>query len=373
MARLITAQGTKVEAATEAVATVRETPVEVDERGFMTDPTHWTPGAALFLARRQGIRGWPRELSSNHWRLIDFMRNYYQGTGNVPSLWYTCRALGLTKKHFSRLFPGGMMSVRRMSGLPGPRKAASKRERWLVTRNWWAILTNAATPSGNTHRSHSAAVGRKILREKDTEMIETVAPVLRSTLESYPREATSVDSRTVTLRLMEKSDRDRIVDLARSLPPDDLLFLRRDITDPEVVDEWVREIERGRTVTVLAEKDDELLAYGSLLLHETFWGRHMGEIRVLVRPDYRGVGLGLQLASDVFAIAKEARIEQLMARMTTKQERTRARLERLGFKADAVLRGFALDREGNRRDLLVMSAGVGRLMDTVQDGLWRRP
>jgi L-amino acid N-acyltransferase YncA len=200
-------------------------------------------------------------------------------------------------------------------------------------------------------------------------MTEASTPIL----ESYPREVKVGDNRTVALRLMEKSDRDRIVDFARALPPDDLLFLRRDITDPEVVDEWVQDIERGRTVTVLAEKDDELLAYGSLLLHETFWGRHMGEIRVLVRSDYRGLGLGLQLTSDVFAIAKDAGIEQMIARMTTEQERTRAILERLGFKQEAVLRGFVRDREGNRRDLLVMSAGVGRLMDTKQMGLWGRP
>jgi L-amino acid N-acyltransferase YncA len=200
-------------------------------------------------------------------------------------------------------------------------------------------------------------------------MTEASAPIL----ESYPREVKVGDNRTVALRLMEKSDRDRIVDFARALPPDDLLFLRRDITDPEVVDEWVQDIERGRTVTVLAEKDDELLAYGSLLLHETFWGRHMGEIRVLVRSDYRRLGLGLQLTSDVFAIAKDAGIEQMIARMTTEQERTRAILERLGFKQEAVLRGFVRDREGKRRDLLVMSAGVGRLMDTKQMGLWGRP
>lgn len=141
MARPTTVQGTKAEAATEARATVRESQVEVDVRGFMTDPSKWTPGAALFLGRRQGLRDWPRELGSDHWRVIDFMRTYHQTTGNAPSLRYTCRALGLTKKQFSRLFPGGLMTVRRISGLPGPRKAANKRER-LLTRDWWTILTS---------------------------------------------------------------------------------------------------------------------------------------------------------------------------------------------------------------------------------------
>jgi RimJ/RimL family protein N-acetyltransferase len=191
-------------------------------------------------------------------------------------------------------------------------------------------------------------------------------------LESYPREMTLGDGRTVVLRLMQRRDRDHIVDFARSLPPDSLLFLRKDITDPEVVDEWVRDIERGRAVTVLAETDSELLAYCSLWLDETFWGRHMAEIRVLVCPEYRGQGIALQLATDIFAIAKALGIEKIIARMTPEQERTRARLERLGFKKEALLQGFVLDRDGKARDLLVMSAGVGHLTDAEEIGMWRR-
>jgi TusE/DsrC/DsvC family sulfur relay protein len=140
MARPTTIQGKKVQAATTTHAVISETPVEVDERGFMTDPSQWNPGAALFLARRQGLRDWPRELASDHWRIIDFMRTYHQTTGNAPSLRYSCKALGLTKKRFSRLFPGGLMTVRRISGLPGPRKPANRLEQ-LLTRDWWAKLT----------------------------------------------------------------------------------------------------------------------------------------------------------------------------------------------------------------------------------------
>ncbi len=134
------AKGTRVQTTTTAHAAISEIPVEVDERGFMTDSSQWTPGAALFLARSQGVRGWNGELASDHWRVIDFMRTYHETTGNAPSLRYTCKALGLTKKRFSRLFPGGLMTVRRISGLPGPRKAASRRER-LLTRDWWGFLT----------------------------------------------------------------------------------------------------------------------------------------------------------------------------------------------------------------------------------------
>ncbi len=155
-----TVHGNKVRTATETAAVVREAPVEVNERGFMTDSTQWSPGAALFLARRQGLKNWPRELTSDHWRVIDYTRTYYEATGNAPSLRYTCRALGLTKRQFSRLFPGGLMTVRRISGLAGPRRSANRREvsiaQQLMTRNWWERLTGAAFPDERARKAGDA-------------------------------------------------------------------------------------------------------------------------------------------------------------------------------------------------------------------------
>ena len=191
-------------------------------------------------------------------------------------------------------------------------------------------------------------------------------------IELYPREIGLSDSRTVSLRLMEKPDRDSVLAFARALPPDALLFLRKDITDPEVVDEWVRDIGRGIAVTVLAEGDGELVGYGSLWRDESFWGRHVGEIRVLVRPDYRDLGVGRRLAFDVFAIAKDLGLDKIIARMTPEQKRTRARLERLGFTLDAVLHGFVRNRGGKGRDLLVMSSDVGGLTNAEHVTAWQR-
>jgi hypothetical protein len=50
----------------------------------------------------------------------------------------------------------------------------------------------------------------------------------------------------VVLRPMLAGDRVAILAFANALPPHDLLFLRRDITQPDVVDEWVRDVEQDR-------------------------------------------------------------------------------------------------------------------------------
>jgi TusE/DsrC/DsvC family sulfur relay protein len=155
---------TKQTEATADVTVAAETPVAVNEKGFMVDPSQWTPGVAWFLARRQGLANWPRELTDDHWRVINHMRSYYKATHNVPSLRYTCTALGLTKKKFSRLFPGGLMTVRRISGLPGPRRSANGRElsiaRQLLTRNWWEHLTRSEY-HGNGH-AHPLLFSRRL-------------------------------------------------------------------------------------------------------------------------------------------------------------------------------------------------------------------
>ena len=58
----------------------------------------------------------------------------------------------------------------------------------------------------------------------------------------YPRSIHLRDGAQVTLRLMTPADAASIASFARSLPEDDLLFLRMDITDPEAVAHWMRNL-----------------------------------------------------------------------------------------------------------------------------------
>ena len=186
----------------------------------------------------------------------------------------------------------------------------------------------------------------------------------------YPRAVKARDGRRIVLRLMEASDSDDMLAFARSLPPDDLLFLRRDITLPEVVEQWLRDIEESRTVTVLAEDDGRLAGYGALHFNEVLWTGHVGEIRELVAPGYRRLGLGSRLASELFAVARDLGLRKIMVQMTPDQQGARATFERLGFRPEAILADFVLDREGKTRDLLIMSydiTGLTDMEDVIKD------
>jgi RimJ/RimL family protein N-acetyltransferase len=183
--------------------------------------------------------------------------------------------------------------------------------------------------------------------------------------EFRPQELTLPDGRNVTLRLMKPADQAALLSFSRALPPDDLLFLRSDITSFETLEDWIRNLETGVTVTVIAELDGEIVGYASLHHDQTRWTRRVGEIRVLLGPAYRGAGLGRRLAEEIFQIGQARGVKKMAAMMTPDQAGARAAFERLGFQVEALLQSWVADRNGRPHDLLVMShdveGSIGRL------------
>jgi L-amino acid N-acyltransferase YncA len=171
----------------------------------------------------------------------------------------------------------------------------------------------------------------------------------------YPREARLKDGQVVSLRLMVEGDKQRILQFARSLPPDDLLFLRTDITDPGMIDAWVQNIAERRSVTVLAERDDKLAGYASIHMDGARWTRRVGEIRVQVGSDYRGIGLGKRLVGEIFRLSQDLGLKKMAAMMTPEQVSARATFEELGFRVEAQLQDWVVDRDDRSRDLVIMS------------------
>jgi RimJ/RimL family protein N-acetyltransferase len=180
---------------------------------------------------------------------------------------------------------------------------------------------------------------------------------------AFPREVRLDNGKTLLLKLMDASHRDEVSAFARSLPRRDIMFLRMDITDPRNVDEWIKNVEAGRTVTLLAYDGDKLAGYASLHHNEVLWTRHVGEIRTIVGSEYRGIRLGARLAEEMFAIAKELGLKKITAQMTADQKGARATFERIGFRPEALLADHVVDQEGRTHDMLIMSYDVDGFND----------
>lgn len=175
--------------------------------------------------------------------------------------------------------------------------------------------------------------------------------------QKYPR-IVKLGGKSLTLRQMGPDDRDAMVAFARSLPEEDLLFLRMDITQPAIVDEWIAAIGQGRRFTVLAERDDSLAGYGSLNCQNLTWSRHLGEIRMIVDSASRGSGLGALLAHEVFSVARDSGLTKIVAQMARQQEGARRVFHKLGFNVESMLADWVIDRDDRTHDLVIMSYDV---------------
>ncbi len=181
-----------------------------------------------------------------------------------------------------------------------------------------------------------------------------------------PQTAT-FDEHTLTLRLMTPEDAGAMLAFARALPTSDLLFLRRDITRPEEVAEWVRDIEAGNSSTILALDGDAIVGYSAVARSEPRWMHHVAELRVLVGEQYRRGGLGRLLISSAFRVAVEMGVEKMMAQMTVDQEGAISVFYRLGFEEEARLRNHVKDRDGKTYDLIVLSQDVSEYQHMRQE------
>lgn len=175
----------------------------------------------------------------------------------------------------------------------------------------------------------------------------------------------------VVLRRLEQADGPMIVQFARALPPHDLLFLRRDITDPDQVELWLRDAAQGLSETVLALRAGELVGYATAVADGLHWTRHVRELRVVVAPEMRGRRLGRLLTEQAFATAKAQGVRKMIAQMTTDQATAILVFESLGFEREAQLRKHVMDRDDALHDLLIMSLDIdafqAKLLEAVSE------
>lgn len=187
--------------------------------------------------------------------------------------------------------------------------------------------------------------------------------------DSYPRELKLPDGDEVSINLFSRDDKDAVLAFARSLPEEDLLFLRVDLTQEDVVDDWIANVESNNSTTIVAYSGDNLVGYATVHRSPARWTRRVGEIRVNVAASHRGKGLGRNLTAQIFDISRGLELRKLMANMTTDQHSAQAAFRRLGFVPEALLADYVEDRNGVSRDLVIMSYDVDGLTGQMDEPL----
>ena len=176
-----------------------------------------------------------------------------------------------------------------------------------------------------------------------------------------------VGGRALTLCYMTAAHAPAMLKFARALPAHDLLFLRRDITQPDEVDAWVAEIEEGHMGTILAvDGEGAILGYAAVSRETLRWTHHIAELRVLVAESMRGKGLGRVLTTAAFRVAHDLGVRKMIARMTIDQQGAIGVFRRLGFHSAALLPDYVIDQDGRTYDLVMMHQDVSEFPHTLE-------
>ncbi len=91
--------------------------VLLDDEGFLRTMAQWDRSVAEALARENGIG----PLTDDHWKIIEFVKWFYERHGTGPSVVRIHRETGLGSAEICRLFPCGVArGAYRLAGLPRP-------------------------------------------------------------------------------------------------------------------------------------------------------------------------------------------------------------------------------------------------------------
>lgn len=170
----------------------------------------------------------------------------------------------------------------------------------------------------------------------------------------YPRTVIVKNEVEVELWPMTPEDAPSLLQFYRSLPPEDLLYLREDVTKPEAMDRWVEGIENDQGWHLLAGYQGRIIADGELDHSIYGWSHHTGEIRLVVARYFRGSGLSMVMARDLLAQSVDEGLHKVIVQLTVDQHSAKQLFTKLGFHHEAVLPEHVQDRQGHLRDLIIM-------------------
>jgi tRNA 2-thiouridine synthesizing protein E len=91
--------------------------IEVDEDGFMATPEEWNEAVAAAIATTEGVEG----LTEEHWKVVNYLRDYYLKFGVAPMIRKLCKETGFKLNKIYELFPSGpAKGACKVAGLPKP-------------------------------------------------------------------------------------------------------------------------------------------------------------------------------------------------------------------------------------------------------------
>lgn len=171
----------------------------------------------------------------------------------------------------------------------------------------------------------------------------------------YPKKAQLTDGTELVIRAQQSDDKERLLRFFSEIPERDRMFLAEDVTNEKVIERWIKNADFSQVLPLMAVVGDRIIADTTLHRQKGGWMSHIGRVRVVVHPNYRGKGATPLLINELIEIAIDIGLDKLDAEFMPEQQAAMRAFEKLGFVKIAELPNHVLDRHGASHDLIIMS------------------
>ena len=166
----------------------------------------------------------------------------------------------------------------------------------------------------------------------------------------YRQVITLRDGTRILLRPLTKDDRTALTELYATVTPDELVYFRQNVGDPQIVASWIDELDYERILPLVAVVGNQIVGSNTLHMGEGV-RRHIGEVRIYLAQDYRGRGLGTKMIQAMIDIARKRGLLMLEAHVIREQTHIVRAFHNAGFVTKCVFEDAYLLPNGQLRDV----------------------
>ena len=172
--------------------------------------------------------------------------------------------------------------------------------------------------------------------------------------DQFPTTETLPNGKSIEFRTLRQDDKDRLWEFFSAIPEHDKLYLKEELSKPEIAEEWCKNINYDEMLPIVVVDGNKIVGYATLRQEKRTWRRHLGIVRVAVHPDYRKIGIARRLLHHICELGKHSGLERLEAEFMAEQTNAIHLFEMFGFIKMAVLPEHVIDMTGKRHDFVIM-------------------
>ncbi|MBN1945646.1 MAG: hypothetical protein JW797_08205 [Bradymonadales bacterium] len=166
-----------------------------------------------------------------------------------------------------------------------------------------------------------------------------------------------------------ENDLDALLAFFNSLSPKIVNVLRFKVTDREVCQARLAQLDGKNHWRVVGELDGEIVGDATMDREPYGWTRHVAQVRAVIKPEHRNLRIEPILFAQLVNEGSKHGIERLVTELFATQRDLIESLRHEGFEYEFKRKAYARDQRGKLHDVVVMSNDLGRVWRQLAEQL----